>query len=167
VAHRASAFIADMHELAQSGELRYAAARRLFGVHEDVVVAIAATGGRRRAGVAARPGQAADAEKFMSTWFTVNVPFFMREVVVEIRRRHRLRSMASRSTGSSSASPGTGLGDFDRSERFTERQLRNFDRALQQEELAKPAPTWSRTWRSRCGAGRALQTRMRALRKKR
>jgi hypothetical protein len=106
VAHRASAFIADLHELAQSGELRYAAARRLFGKHEAVVVEIAA----RAADVEPewlRGLKPPDAEKFMSTWFTVNLPFFMREVVVEIQEAAiRLRSTASRSTGSSSVSQG-------------------------------------------------------------
>jgi hypothetical protein len=104
VAHRAAGFIADLHAMATHGELRYATARRLFGKHEDVVVAIAA--------------QAADvepdwvrslkpnaAEAFMSTWFAVNVGFFVREVVVEIQEEMRLRSMASSSTGSSPASP--------------------------------------------------------------
>jgi hypothetical protein len=108
VAHRASAFIADLHALAQAGELRYAAARRLFGKHEAVVVEIAA----KAADVepewlhGLKP---ADAEKFMSTWFTVNLPFFMREVVVEIQEAAiRLRATASRSTGSSSGLPAQG-----------------------------------------------------------
>jgi hypothetical protein len=104
VAHRAAAFIADLLGMAKEGELRYSGARRLFGKHEAVVVAIAA----QAADVEpewVRALDRGDAETFMSTWFAVNVGFFVGEVVVELQEEARLRSMASRSTGSSSGSP--------------------------------------------------------------
>jgi hypothetical protein len=108
VAHQAAGFIADMHTMCADGDLRFARVRRLFGVHEDVVVAIAA----QAADVEpewVRSLKAEDTETFMSTWFAVTVGFFVQEVVVEIKEERQRSWMASRSIGSSSASPLAGL----------------------------------------------------------
>lgn len=107
VAHIAAGFIADMHVMCADGDLRFARVRRLFGVHEAAVLAIAA----QAADVEpewVRSLKADDAETFMSTWFAVNVGFFVREVVVEIQEERQRSWMASRSTGSSSALPAPG-----------------------------------------------------------
>lgn len=107
VAHQAAGFIADMHTMCADGDLRFARVRRLFGVHEAVVLAIAA----QAADVEpewVRGLAKADAETFMSTWFAVNVGFFVQEVVVEIKEERQRRWMASKSTGSSSGSPAPG-----------------------------------------------------------
>jgi hypothetical protein len=104
VAHRAAGFIAALCALAKDGELRYATARRLFGVHRAEVIAIAAQAADVEPEWVAGLNPA-DAEFFMSTWFAVNIGFFVREVVVEIQEAARLRSMASSSTGSSPVSP--------------------------------------------------------------
>lgn len=105
VAERASAFLSDLLALAKEGALRYTIARRLFGKHADVVVAIAA----QAADVEpewVRGLTPADGETFMATWFAVNVGFFMREVVAEVQEEARLhRLTASSSTGSFSGSP--------------------------------------------------------------
>lgn len=99
VAHRAAGFIADMHAMCAGGALRYSLIRRLFGVHQDVVVAIAAQAADVEPEWLRGLG-AADAEVFMSSWFAVNSSFFVHEVVVEMREeRHR----ASTSTGSTSS----------------------------------------------------------------
>lgn len=102
VAHRATAFIADVCAMARAdGTLRYDRIRRLFGVHREVVVAIAA----QAAGVdpewVAKLGRA-DAEQFMSAWFAANSGFFVHEVVVELRE-DRQRAAVLRLTGSSSS----------------------------------------------------------------
>lgn len=116
VAHRAAAFIGDLLAMARGGELRFANARRLFGVHADVVVAIAAQAADVEPAWV-RNLAPAEAEAFMATWFAVHVPFFMREVVNELQEEVQLRLMASRSTGSLSDSPApdsatsTGLDD--------------------------------------------------------
>lgn len=106
VAHRCAAFIADMLQMCADGTLRYAAIRRLFGPHCDAVVYAAS--------VAAdvEPEwihglKPADADHFLSAWFTVNSGFFLREAAVEIeevRLRERMRASGTSST-SSSASP--------------------------------------------------------------
>jgi hypothetical protein len=104
VAHRASGFIADLLAAGKGGQLRFAHARRLFGVHEPVVVAIAA----QAADVEpdwVRGLKPVDAEAFMATWFAVNAGFFMQEVVNELQEELQLHLMASRSTGSFSGSP--------------------------------------------------------------
>jgi hypothetical protein len=104
VAHVARAFIEDLIALGKEGQLRFSQARRLFGVHRKTVVSIAA----RAADVEPEWVEglgAADADAFMATWFAVNLPFFMREVVTELREDALLRLMASKSIGSSSASP--------------------------------------------------------------
>ena len=104
VAGRAAPFIADLVALGRSGSLRYSAARRLFGKHAEIVVAIAA----QAADVEpewVRSLKPADAETFMATWFAVNGGFFGREVVTELQEERQLRAMASPSTGSSSGSP--------------------------------------------------------------
>lgn len=103
VAHDAAAFIADIHDICRDGELRYDRIRRLFGVHQQVVIDIAA----QAAGVEAdwvRGLERADAEAFMSSWFGVNAGFFVREVLVEMREERQRAAM--RSTGSIS-SPGS------------------------------------------------------------
>jgi hypothetical protein len=104
VAHRASAFFADMQAAALGGPIRYATVRRLFGVHQGVVVPIAAQAADVEPEWVRGLGDR-DADTFMSTWFAVNVGFFMREVVGSLQEEQLLRSMASRSTGSSSGSP--------------------------------------------------------------
>ena len=106
VAHRASALIADIHQLCRDGVMRFDRIRRLLGKHEAVVVAIAA--------------QAADVEPewitglergdgdvFLASWFAVNADFFVHEVVVEMREDRQLRAAGQMPAGptSSSASP--------------------------------------------------------------
>lgn len=104
VAHRASAFIADMHDTCRDGELRFDRIRRLFGKHRDVVVSIAA----QAAGV--EPDWIAgldrtDAEVFMSTWFGVTSGFFVHEVVMEMREERQRQAMSSTGSTSSPTSP--------------------------------------------------------------
>lgn len=104
VAHRAQAFIADMHAMCSDGQLRYDRIRRLFGVHRDVVVTIAAQSANVEPewiGGLARD----DAETFMSAWFGVNAGFFVREVVVEMREERLLEVIRSTGSTSSSGSP--------------------------------------------------------------
>lgn len=107
VAHRAAGFIADMHDICKGGDIRYAQIRRLFGVHRDVVVAIAAeSAGVEPEWIAGLSSE--DAEVFMSTWFTVNSGFFVREVVVEMREAQQRAAMTSTGGSSSPASPTEG-----------------------------------------------------------
>lgn len=107
VAHRASALIADMHQLCRDGVLRFDRVRRLFGKHRDVVLAIAAQAADvEPEWVEGLPRDEADL--FLSIWFAVNADFFVHEVVVEIREERQLAATrAGTSTGqtSSSASP--------------------------------------------------------------
>ena len=104
IAHRAAKFIAGMHVMCAGGDLRYAQIRRLFGVHKDVVIPIAA--------------QSADvepewvlglkhdeAEVFMSTWFAVNSSFFVHEVIVEMRENRQRAIPTSTGTPVSPSSP--------------------------------------------------------------
>ena len=110
VAHRCAPFIADMLQMCADGTLRYAAIRRLFGPHRDAVVYAAAVAADVEPewihGLAP-----ADADHFLSAWFTVNSGFFLREAAVEIeevRLRERMRASGTSST-SSSASPSPAL----------------------------------------------------------
>ena len=104
VAHRASALIADMHQLCRDGFLRFDRIRRLFGKHRDVVLAIAAQAADvEPEWVEALPRDEADV--FLSVWFSVNADFFVHEVVVEIREeRQRSAVEAAMSTGPTSSS---------------------------------------------------------------
>jgi hypothetical protein len=89
------------------------------------------------------------------------------EVVVELQEEARLRSTASRSTGSSSGSPEPASAtSISLGERLTERQLRHFDRALQQEELAKRADLVEDLAVAMWG-GKGVEHHVQALRKKR
>lgn len=109
VAHRAEGFIADMHNMCRGGELRYDRIRRLFGVHRDVVIEIAAQAADvEPEWVAALKGS--DAESFMSAWFSVNASFFVHEVIVEMREERQRQALGSTGASSSSASlrPGSG-----------------------------------------------------------
>ena len=99
VAARGAVFIAAMHDISRDGELRYDRIRRLFGVHQDVVIGIAAQAANVQADWV-RGLDREDAEVFMSTWFGVNSRFFVNEVVVEMREE---RQRALRSTGSTSS----------------------------------------------------------------
>lgn len=104
VAHRAAPFIADMHAICADGDLRYTRIRRLFGVHQEVVCAIAA----QAADVDTdwvRGLKGNDAEIFMSTWFAVNSAFFVHEVVVEMREARQRAAMSSTGSTSSPVSP--------------------------------------------------------------
>lgn len=104
IAERASVLIADMVALCADGTMRYARVRRLFGKHRDVVVPIAAESAGVEPAWVEGLG-AADSELFLSTWFTVNSSFFVREVAVDMRDA-ALAAARSVSTGSSS-SPGS------------------------------------------------------------
>lgn len=108
VAHRGAAFIADMLAMCADGTLRYAAVRRLFGVHQEIVQEIAAQAADvEREWVAGLKG--AEAERFLSTWFTVNASFFVREAAVEVEETQYRAAMARKraaSQSSSSVSPG-------------------------------------------------------------
>jgi hypothetical protein len=108
VAHRSQAFFRAMHDLCRDGELRYDRIRRLFGVHRDVVVAIAA----QCADVDAEWVMALskpDKETFLSAWFSANASFFVHEVVTEIREERAIRIVhASTGFSASPGSPATG-----------------------------------------------------------
>lgn len=107
VAHHAAAFIADMHRMTAGGDLKYAQIRRLFGVHKDVIIKIAAQSADvEPEWVAGLQGN--EAELFMSTWFAVNSSFFVHEVIVEMREARQ--RVLSTSTGSDylPASPAQG-----------------------------------------------------------
>jgi hypothetical protein len=105
VAQQAEAFIADMHRSCKQGGLRYTKVRRLFGVHRDVVTRIAA----RAAQVEidwVRGLKGADAETFLSAWFSVNAGFFVHEVGMELREEQQLAALA-RSMGGTTSSPAS------------------------------------------------------------
>lgn len=105
-AHRAQGFIEAMAATIADGELRYDRVRRLFGVHQDSVVAIAAVS----AGVEPewiRALKSADAEVFMSTWFAVNAGFFVHEAVVSLRERGQGVRPAGRMSSPASPAPGS------------------------------------------------------------
>ena len=107
VAHRAAGLIADLLKLSGGNDLRYVQVRRLFGVHEDVVVAIAA----QAADVEPAWVRSLDdeqTEQFLSTWFTVNSPFFVQEVVVEAMEAHLAALPKSTGSGSSPGLPTPG-----------------------------------------------------------
>jgi len=104
VAHRASALIADMHQLCRDGFLRFDRIRRLFGKHREVVLAIAAQAADvEPEWIEALPRDEADV--FLSVWFAVNADFFVHEVVVEIREERQLAGAGSTGPTSSSGSP--------------------------------------------------------------
>ncbi|MGH8032798.1 MAG: DUF6631 family protein [Luteimonas sp.] len=104
IAHRAAKFIADMHVMCAGGDLRYAQIRRLFGVHQEVVIPIAA----QAADVEpewVRSLKGDEAEVFMSTWFAVNSSFFVHEVIVEMREERQRAIPTSTGTDASPNSP--------------------------------------------------------------
>lgn len=104
VAGRATAFIADLVESCTSGTLRFAQVRRLFGKHKDVIVEIAAQSADVEPDwILSLDGQ--DAELFLTTWFTVNTRFFMREVVEEVREAQLLARTRRTGSGSLPDSP--------------------------------------------------------------
>ena len=109
VAHKARAFIADLTAECQGKSLRYAIVRRLFGVHEDVVVEIAAQAADVEPAWV-RGLKPAESEAFFSTWFAVSASFFVQEVVLEFREAVLLASTATKATASSSASAVPALG---------------------------------------------------------
>lgn len=102
VAHKAASFIADIHEACKGGKLRYVAVRRLFGVHSDVVIEIAAQAADVDAAWV-RTLNRDDAETFMSTWFGVNNSFFINEVIVEALEDRQLADLKARNGSSSSS----------------------------------------------------------------
>lgn len=104
VAHRASAFIADMHNACRDGELRFDRIRRLFGKHREVVVDIAAQAASVEP-VWVNELDRNDAEIFMSAWFGVTSGFFVHEVVMEMREERQLAAMQSTGSTSSPTSP--------------------------------------------------------------
>ncbi len=104
VAARLTAFIADMTVLCADGDLRYARMRRLMGVHQATIIPAAAlAAGVEPAWVRALKPE--DAELFMSSWFTVHIPFFVHEAAIELREARGLQSLSTGSTPSPS-SPG-------------------------------------------------------------
>jgi hypothetical protein len=107
VANRAAAFIADMHAQCADGSMTYSKVRRLFGVHQDAVIAIAS----QAAGVEpewVRGLSSNDAELFMSTWFAVNSGFFVHELVVETQVQQHSARAARTGSASSADSPTPG-----------------------------------------------------------
>ncbi len=109
IADRAHAFIADLIAASDSGTLRYAQVRRLFGRHRAVIPAIAAQAGDVE--VAWLDSLSADdLELYLATWFATNAAFFVREVLAEVREAqlldaHPLASGASAGATSSFDSP--------------------------------------------------------------
>jgi hypothetical protein len=102
VAHQAQALIAAMHAAAiADGSLRYDRIRRLFGVHSDVVIPIAAQAADVEPDWVLQLSRS-DAERFISAWFSANSSFFVHEVVVELREE-RQRAAALGLIGSSSS----------------------------------------------------------------
>lgn len=87
VADRAAGFIADLVAASDTGALRYAQVRRLFGRHRAVIPAIAAQAGDVEVTwlEALAPD---DLELYLATWFAVNAAFFVREVLAELREAH-------------------------------------------------------------------------------
>lgn len=108
VAAIATGFLADIYEQCADGSLTYPRVRGLFAKHRDTVVSIAAQSANVEPEWVRGLGRQ-DAEYFMSTWFAVNVHFFVHELVVEIQVRGQ-RLAGARSTGSafSHASPAPG-----------------------------------------------------------
>jgi hypothetical protein len=111
VANQAAGFVADMHAQCVDGSLNYSKVRRLFGVHQAEVIAIAAQAGDVEPewlrGLTPKDG-----EYYMSTWFAVNCGFFVHELVVEgqVQAQAQRQRSAPPSTGlaSSPASPPPG-----------------------------------------------------------
>jgi len=117
VAHKAQPLIAAMHAMCADGNLEYSRIRRLFGVHRDVVIEIAAQAADVEPewvrGLERKP---ADAELFLDTWFGVNSSFFVHEVVVELREARQRVAMSTGSALSPNSPPpdsatSTVLGD--------------------------------------------------------
>lgn len=103
VAHKASGFIADMQASCKDGSLRYTRIRRLFGVHADVVTAIAAQAADVEVDWV-RALKGADAELFMSAWFSVQTGFFVGEVALELREEQHRAALAAMATGTAFSS---------------------------------------------------------------
>ena len=104
VADRAAGFIADLVAASDTGALRYAQVRRLFGRHRAVIPAIAAQAGDVEVTwlEALAPD---DLELYLATWFAVNAAFFVREVLAELREAQLLAAGASAGAISSPDSP--------------------------------------------------------------
>ncbi len=104
VAHKAQPLIAAMFAMCQDGNLQYSRIRRLFGVHQDLVIEISAQAADVESewvrGLEKNPS---DAEIFLDSWFAVNSSFFVHEAVVEMREA---RQRAAMSIGSM-PSPGS------------------------------------------------------------
>lgn len=109
-ADHAAGFIADLGAQCADGSLTYMRVRRLFGLHQAPVIAIAAQAGNVEPEWL-RSLSSKDAELFMSTWFAVNSSFFVHELVVEEQvKAQAQRSRVTAPTGSvsSPASPAPG-----------------------------------------------------------
>lgn len=103
VAHIARHFIVDLFAEAKAGTLKYSTVRRLIGPHQAAVVKVAAMSADVDEDWV-RALSRDDAEQFFASWFVATSGFFVREVLVELQQERAERSMASNSTGSSSAS---------------------------------------------------------------
>ncbi|MDZ5815103.1 DUF6631 family protein [Stenotrophomonas maltophilia] len=106
VAHRAQPLIAAMFTMCQDGNLQYSRIRRLFGVHKDLVIEIAARAADvEQEWVRDLERKPADAELFLDTWFGVNSSFFVHEVVVEMREERQRAAMSTGSAPSQNLQP--------------------------------------------------------------
>lgn len=114
VAFAAREFIADLHDQAKTGGIKYANVRRLIGPHQAVIVQIAAlSAGVDEAWIRGLGRE--DADQFFAAWFVANAGFFVREVLFDIQQEQADQGMDSRSTDSSSGFPGPGSGTSDSS----------------------------------------------------
>ena len=109
VAGLARAFIDDLYAEGKGGGLRYAHVRRLLGLHQAVVVKIAAMSADVDEAFV-RGLSREDAEAFFANWFMANAGFFVREVLWLVRQEQVERSMGLSSIGSSSGSPAPASG---------------------------------------------------------
>jgi hypothetical protein len=105
VGAKAEGFIGDLHNMVRrDGELRFDRIRHLYGVHEDVVIAIAAQAADVEPEWVRSLGKV-ELETLLSTWFMVNAGFFAHEVMEVMREERHRAAMASRGPTSLPASP--------------------------------------------------------------
>ena len=107
VAYEARDFIADLLAEMKGGRFRYAAVRRLYGPHLDVVVRIAAQSADVDEAFV-RGLSRNDLEQFLAGWFAANAGFFVNEVLVELREGMALTALNSTASSSGSVAPGSG-----------------------------------------------------------
>lgn len=115
IAQESEDFIEDLHALALSKRgLRFDRIRRLFGVHEDVIVSISAKAADVEPDFV-RSLNEIDKRAFLDAWFGMHSSFFMREVMEEIREDRQLELLKQSGAMSSFASHQAALATSQRS----------------------------------------------------